>query len=676
MRIGVGAGSSATWVAADGGWRNGPLHGRWSKVTPQHIGQAARERHRLQQIDALDAQIAEADASAARLRSAIDNVEQRIEQARREARQAPDDELVRKALAERAAAGRRVGEQRGRVGEAERRVHERRQALQAAEEERDRDAADLGIAAWVDRLDELREATDEYRHATGQFWPAFRSSVDARRHADRCGTRTAEAEAQVHMQAGRLRTAANELRAAEAHRDTLEASVGKSARDIRARLEEARRQVGHLRKEREAAGKEDKSQHAALAVAEQKVETHAEAMGRHQADRAEAIESLASLGRLKLLPVISAELAHEQGEPASVSRAVDLARQIESLLSDVRSDEEAWAKHQREVHRHIQNLTDALLPHDLRPQTTTLDNLLIVTVVYDQRDCSMLELRDALAEDAHARRSLLEEQERRVLEQTLIDEVATHLHDRLHEAERLVADMNEQITSRPMSTGMRIKFVWEPMDDGPAGLPDARRRLLGVGATWSPDDRGALGQFLHAQIQAMRTANETATWQQHIEEAFDYRRWHRFAVMRQQDGKWQRLTRRTHGTGSGGEKAVALTLPMFAAAAAHYQSADPLAPRPILLDEVFAGIDSDMRGKCMGLLNAFDLDFIMTSEREWGCYAEMPGVAIYQLTTMKGIDAVLATRWLWNGRQRTRSEPPPLDKPRVTSAGDDDGMLL
>jgi hypothetical protein len=71
-----------------------------------------------------------------------------------------------------------------------------------------------------------------------------------------------------------------------------------------------------------------------------------------------------------------------------------------------------------------------------------------------------------------------------------------------------------------------------------------------------------------------------------------------------------------------------LTLPQFAAAAAHYRSADPRAPRLILLDEVFVGVDSDMRAKCMGLLATFDLDFVMTSEREWGCYSSLPGLAI------------------------------------------------
>lgn len=123
-------------------------------------------------------------------------------------------------------------------------------------------------------------------------------------------------------------------------------------------------------------------------------------------------------------------------------------------------------------------------------------------------------------------------------------------------------------------------------------------------------------------------------------------------VERHQDGPWKALTRRTHGTGSGGEKAIALTIPQLAAAAACYRNADPHAPRLILLDEAFVGVDSDMRARCMGLFSTFDLDFLMTSEREWACYATLPGVAICQISTLPGINAIDVVRWVWNGQER------------------------
>ena len=55
----------------------------------------------------------------------------------------------------------------------------------------------------------------------------------------------------------------------------------------------------------------------------------------------------------------------------------------------------------------------------------------------------------------------------------------------------------------------------------------------------------------------------TTLTEEHLAEALDYRRWHRFWVLRKQDSGWRKLTKRTHGTGSGGEKAVALTEAVF-----------------------------------------------------------------------------------------------------------------
>ncbi len=75
-----------------------------------------------------------------------------------------------------------------------------------------------------------------------------------------------------------------------------------------------------------------------------------------------------------------------------------------------------------------------------------------------------------------------------------------------------------------------------------------------------------------------------------------------------------------------------------------------------MLDEAFAGIDPGMRAQCLGVLAQFDLDVIMTSENEWGCYPTVPGLAVYHLTAHPGIDAIAVTHWVWNGKERFRSE--------------------
>lgn len=132
-----------------------------------------------------------------------------------------------------------------------------------------------------------------------------------------------------------------------------------------------------------------------------------------------------------------------------------------------------------------------------------------------------------------------------------------------------------------------------------------------------------------------------------LSRALDYRRWHRFRVERWQDGQWRKLS----GPASSGERALGLTVPLFAAVASFYsQGSYALAPRLILLDEAFAGIDDTARAHCMGLIREFDLDFVITSEREWACYAELPGVSICQLQRREGIDAVFVSRWTWDGK--------------------------
>lgn len=85
----------------------------------------------------------------------------------------------------------------------------------------------------------------------------------------------------------------------------------------------------------------------------------------------------------------------------------------------------------------------------------------------------------------------------------------------------------------------------------------------------------------------------------------DYTVRHRFTVRldRANGTGWQPLSKKLHGALPGGEKAIALYLPLFAAA--HYEAV-PLAPRPILLDGVFVGVDAVNRGQVFALLTALD----------------------------------------------------------------------
>jgi hypothetical protein len=213
------------------------------------------------------------------------------------------------------------------------------------------------------------------------------------------------------------------------------------------------------------------------------------------------------------------------------------------------------------------------------------------------------------------------------------------------------------------ASNVSVHLVWHVDPQLPPGTKAARELLLKDPAQLSDADRDALHRFFRDRVDEARAADTAESWEQQLLQVFDYTRWHRFEVKidRANGAGWQLLTKRLHGALSGGEKAIALHLPLFAAVAAHYQSA-PGAPRLILLDEVFVGVDTTNRGQCYGLLASLDLDLMLTSDHEWCTYRELDGIAIHQLITGgDGDDAVTTARFVWDGHHLRAHEDAPDD---------------
>ncbi|MCK8501805.1 TIGR02680 family protein [Myxococcus fulvus] len=655
--IGGQPGTGTVWVDRAGRWRVGPLEGRYGKPRAEHIGHASREEARRRALEALGARITSLEERRVALEAELKQLEELQVRAHAEARALPDDGALRRAGAAVDLAAKNVHQRRLRLTGAERAAVDRRLSMEKARRERDVAAEDLQLTPWVSRLYELEEALRAFEVAARSLWSASERLWELTAELARCESRLSEALAQRVAWEERLMGERVQASAARAEYETLHATVGVEVEALRLRLEVAKARLRGAREQTRQYLAEAHGQDKARAAAEQRAADLREQLAQQAQTREKAVRALEVLARLNLLGLVDERMRGVEREGWSASRGVEVARHLEAHLAQVESGDAAWARQEREVTQHFQTLNDALARGDLfHPQGNLEDSLFVAMVLYQGRACDMAELRALLDEEVTHRQSLLDSREREVLERHLIDDVSTHLHDLIHAGERWVQHVNAELEKRPTSMGMSLRFKWEPVDEGPAGMQEVRKRLLRARALWSPAERQSVGDFLKQQIDRVRAERQTASWQEQLEQALDYRAWHQFSIERHQEGQWRRLTRRTHGTGSGGEKAIALTLPQFAAAAAHYRSAHPHAPRLILLDEVFVGIDTDMRGKCMGLLAAFDLDFVMTSEREWACYATLPGVAICQLATQRGLDAIHVTRFVWNGRQRVQED--------------------
>jgi hypothetical protein len=600
----------------------------------------------------LDAGIGESQALVDSVLFSFDELNRRERVGWIEADAAPSDDGVRTAYERTVAIAVELDGLQGRLAETQAHIEHKQILLDEARKNRDRAIMDFGFDKRVDELEQLQTGISNYRLALSSFWPALEAFFLARTISEKAWADVEEAGTRERRQKDLAERLERSAMAAEVTRETLDRAAGADFEHILARLDHARRRLDDLRVQEKELRRLHHDTELAVTRVDERLRNRTEMLNGQTDRRDAAASSMRSFARTGLLPIAAVRIGQEDARNWSTARIVEVAFELTSRLEPIESGDPAWEHLQKFVPAQFNELMRTLSAQDCQPSATFCDDVFVATTLFRGREHTIEELHQNLSGEVSARQMLLEAREKEVLENQLSGEVASHLHELIREAEHQVCQMNAELENCPMSTGMKLRFVWQAAEDAPREFAAARQCLMESDGTWSLGDCRVLGTFLQQQIQAVCSQMEGGTWHESLAEALDYRTWHRFGVERYQDGVWKRLTRRTHGTGSGGEKAVALTLPHFAAAAAFYRTADPLAPRLILLDEAFVGIDADMRAKCMGLIHTFDLDFIMTSEREWGCYPTLPGLAVYQLSTRPGIDAIGLTRWVWNGRQR------------------------
>ena len=527
-------------------------------------------------------------------------------------------------------------------------------AAAEASAERDTTAADLSLPVLLDELGAAQAAVQGYASLAQKLVTGLWRHQARLDEVATCAAELEGATQNLAAAKALAAEAANEARDAAARLAAVREAIGDTADGLRQRLEQVKQRISELKAvygSLQAAHAEQSQHRAKLEGREEQLQANLMAETTRRDAAVSAFWRFAGTGLLD----VAVEGAEAGAAPAgdAVAPAVRLARRVEQELVSVEDGDDVWRRVQDDIGRRHTELAEALSRHGHHSSLSLVDERVVVSIQFQGKDRSPDDLTGLLSEEISYRDRMLTAKERELIEEHLVNDVASHLQELISDAEAQVERMNAELAERPTSTGMRLRLRWDPSPDAPAGLPEARRRLLRQDAElWSPDDRAAVGEFLQRQIEAQRAASENSTWHEQLRLALDYRSWHRFVIERFSDGKWRPAT----GPASGGERVLAVSLPLFAAASAHYRSAHPDAPRLVLLDEAFAGVDDDSRAKSLGLLANFDLDVVMTSEREWGFYATVPGIATHQLVRRDGIDAVHVTTWEWDGNTPRRVE--------------------
>jgi hypothetical protein len=557
-----------------------------------------------------------------------------------------------------------LGRERAAEAQAREAYEQARIELVRVQDALDAEASQLGLRPWVNALAELREATHTYRVASQRLLQEAVTLAARRIVYDERLRAVEDATGRVRRVDEEVHSADSQARRSEAQAAALREAVGATRDELLAKLHESERDRkqtrGDLKRAREQKSGADQQAgkaHEAAAVASEHVEEAATARTnaeqRFKEFAASGLLAVASLDTEGVEGVEGVENLAARGAPAAwtLTDALVIARQVDAATDGIDTSGEMRDRAENRVNARYQELTRNL-PAGIRVLPQRAHGVLEYQATINGRSLEILDLSRELEDEVTARDRLLATEERELFESFLAGETHEHLRDRLRQAHALVERMNAQLEQCPTASGRTLRLRWAVTEDAPVGTAEAIDLLLRAGHLLSDANRRALHDFLQERLDAARQQDGAGKLIERMLQVLDYRSWFGFTIEYRDPGSpWKRLTRKVHSAGSGGQKAAMLHLPLFAAAAAFYASAAEIAPRLIVLDEAFAGIDPKIRAQLMALLVAFDLDFLMTSYEEWGFFEELDGLSTYHLAHHPGLRGVYTDWFLWNGSQ-------------------------
>jgi len=652
--LGLAGGASAV-VDGDGGWRLGPLHGfapAPAEARVRFLGETARREERRRRLEEARARLEALREALGVLGEQAEAVQARERMLAREWRAAHD--LVQlQTVHDRLLATKREEHERERrraaaemaadaVEAATREVQQKTALLERATADapwlKGRARADVeavaaalvevlavvrAIGEDVERMDELRRA-----HA------GRTSAHDALRlQIEELAPRIAQADVRVQTLDAQINALTGQLSRANVGREVLAAEIA----EIVQRLEEI------AGAEKDAEGIINRTAGQIQSWTESEPDYAAQLRGASIRLQAADVEFRT---RLDAYPTLDEYLVALRG--AGLEKAMHL------ILHDVNPaavDDEA-KRTQEELQAAYLRASGAF--EEMSP---ALDGG-ILRFKHELGTMRLDELYRTVEEQQARNETLLEAEDRRLIEQLMLRDVVDAIRDAIRNTRHWVDDINRILGRMQLFKGgiMRLHWAVRPRESADAFNPERLHDLLSQrGIALDEARREELLEIFRTMVSDIRRKNRdrqlTEDYRTALLRMVDYTQWYTLTVQRKDDtGRWMPLTRRLYGQGSGGRRTLDLLLPLIAAVSARLQSADRAAPRLVGFDEAFAGVDDRNAAEIHGLLSELDLCWIMATEKATAQGPEVRGSATYEMLT-DGV-TVAPMLSLWDGVRR------------------------
>lgn len=255
--------------------------------------------------------------------------------------------------------------------------------------------------------------------------------------------------------------------------------------------------------------------------------------------------------------------------------------------------------------------------------------------------------------------------EEKMFTETLMDTVSKKLYYRIGSSKKWVASMAELMED--INTSMKLAFSlrWNPKKYAGAEQLEFKELYSILGKSKElirPEDYEKLSAYFKEKIEfekrRFEERGEDINYSELVKNVLDYRQWFEFRLLCKaaNANKFTELTVSRFNTFSGGERALSLYIPLFAAVAAQYEKAGEQAPKILALDEAFAGVDDSNISEMFGLLEKLGFGYVVNSQALWGCYETVPSLEIAELFHERDSDFISVVLYEWDGKIKTLAE--------------------
>ena len=662
----AGISASMTAVHPDGSYQIGVVSGT---VSGEHeagfIGVQAREKNRQAKIASCRELLAENEQKQEVLRGEVAVLEQRISRLQEEYESLPEDTDMREAWKMLSEARRTVERMREEGARLERELMEVGEALGELKRQAAEIARKLYLTCSYETFRRADEAASDYRQHFYQLRSGHELFLQIRAHMEELGERQEILDGemdQIRYEAGGVK---KELKKEQEEYDSILRQLELTDYEqIRQKLDECMEWLKEYPERLQSCvAEKTQNEERIRALSEQAAQNEERIVELKR--RAEYLETCFAAERSLHYVELPGEEA-ETEEPAEKIRSL-LAGECRDMDKEqiIRSMNQVYFENRGFLTDYQIMQTELFEELDREaqkgdPSAKRLD----IAARYQGVRIPFGRLLVHLEEEIAELKDLIKAGDRELFEDILANTVSRKIRGKINSSNAWVEKMNSLMGAMNTSSGLKLNLRWRSRTAETEDQLDTKElvELLKKDYRLMREDEAAkLSAHFRSKVEeARRHARDSGgmiSFYQVMKETLDYRKWFEFQLFFQKGGeRVKELTNSVFGTFSGGEKAMAMYVPLFSAVVAKYQGGRPDAPRLISLDEAFAGVDNRNIRDMFRLMAEFQFDFIINSQVLWGDCDTLDALAIYQLLRPENAKFVTVMPYLWNGHARVMLE--------------------